>query len=373
MARHAVPDAARSRLKVSGPIPDMLYGYNHIAAFTGAQRSQLSALGNTMVANNQNLVCPFFVVEFKGDGALWVATNQCLGGSASCVNIAEHLNRQLRHCKASEIQPINSAAFSIAMNGTEARLYVSWNHNDLDYYMGRVKSFLLQEPEHYIEFRKYVRNIIDWGKDKRLNEIRASLDRLLEEGRKTTSEAAKSRQPPSNGSATSNGKKHKSSSSRRNSSRSDSVPASQHVHGDVNTNDYSHGADEEPALAGHLWYDQDQSQEPVSFDSTEGPQKSFATSFTSSFAVYDTSTGGLDGGSWQPAQGSEPPPGSDDGCEEARPSGTHERHRRTPAHGTDGDAGYDSPYNAQTPRRLAEERRQPTRHSKARRGSRGAR
>ena len=68
------------------------------------------------------------------------------------------------------------------MNGTEARLYISWKHNELDYYTRKVKSFSLQDPEHYIEFRKHVRNIIDWGKGTRLKEIRNSLDTLLEEG-----------------------------------------------------------------------------------------------------------------------------------------------------------------------------------------------
>ncbi len=77
------------------------------------------------------------------------------------------------------------------MNGTEARLYVSWKHDELDFYMANVKSFLLQEPERYIEFRKCVRNIIDWGRDKRLNQIRNSLDILLEKSRKRTSEAAR--------------------------------------------------------------------------------------------------------------------------------------------------------------------------------------
>jgi hypothetical protein len=54
-----------------------------------------------------------------------VATNQCLGGSASYVNIAERLNRRLKQCKSDEVRPIDSAALSIAMNGTEARLYIS--------------------------------------------------------------------------------------------------------------------------------------------------------------------------------------------------------------------------------------------------------
>lgn len=145
-----------------------------------------------------------------------MATNQCLGGSASCVNIAERLNHQLRSCKSDKVQQISSAAFSIAISGTEARLYVSWKQSDLEYYMANVDSLLLQRPTDYLDFRKYVRNIIDWGKNKRLNEIRDSLDSLLENSKKRTSEAAKSRLPPSDGSATTSGKKPRSSSSRKN-------------------------------------------------------------------------------------------------------------------------------------------------------------
>lgn len=218
MSRHAVPNAG-PRFKVSNPIPDMLYGYSRHHAFPD-QQTQLISMGNEMngTANNQSLMYPFFVIEFKGNGGdLWVATNQCLGGSASCVNIAERLNDQLRKCKSSKVKPVDSTAFSIAMNGTEARLYVSWKHSDLDYYMQKVKSFLLQDPEHYIEFRKHVKNIIDWGKDKRLKEIRESLDTLLEESRKRTSEAAKSRPPPTKDS-TSKSKKHKPPPSRKGSS-----------------------------------------------------------------------------------------------------------------------------------------------------------
>ncbi|KAJ2906069.1 hypothetical protein MKZ38_003106 [Zalerion maritima] len=149
-----------------------------------------------------------------------VAHILCDSTPASCVNIAERLTHQLRNVKSDKIRPIGSAAFSIAMSGTEARLYVSRKHNELDYYMQEIDSFLLQKPKDCLEFRMYVRNIIDWGKDRRLKEIRDSLDALLEESRKRASEAAKSRQPPSNGSATTRGKRHKSSS--RRNSRSDS-------------------------------------------------------------------------------------------------------------------------------------------------------
>ncbi|KAL2753757.1 hypothetical protein ACRALDRAFT_1077331 [Sodiomyces alcalophilus JCM 7366] len=220
--KHAVPSAV-SIVQVSRPIPDVTYGYRD-AAFPG-QLPQIVSMGDALSANSQGLLCPFFVIEFKGDGpggtgSLWVATNQCLGGSATCINIAERLNRQLRECKSDEVRPINSAVFSIAMNGSEARLFISWKHDDLDIYMRKIRGFLLQDPEHYIQFRKYVRNIIDWGKDRRLSEIRASLDTLLEENRKRASAIAKSRPPPSD--ASSSSKRRSSSSSGRKGSGSNS-------------------------------------------------------------------------------------------------------------------------------------------------------
>ncbi|KAK3373232.1 hypothetical protein B0T24DRAFT_593463 [Lasiosphaeria ovina] len=215
MSRHAVPNYGSS-LRISNPIPDMMYGYSRHHAFP-QQQTQLISMGSEPMANTQGLMYPFFVIEFKGNGGdLWVATNQCLGGSASCVNIAERLNRQLKAYKSSKVKPVDSTAFSIAMNGTEARLYVSWKHSDLDYYMQKVDSFLLQKPQDYIEFRKHVKNIIDWGKDTRLKEIRESLDTLLEESRKRASEAAKSRPPPTKDS-TSKSKRHKPPPSRKSS------------------------------------------------------------------------------------------------------------------------------------------------------------
>jgi hypothetical protein len=210
MAKHTVPTTA-SDLKVSTPVPDMLYGYDmHVAL--PQQQPLFISMGPEMVAFNQfqSLIYPFLVVEFKGDGgSMWAATNQCLGGTASCVNIAERLNDRLRKCGSNEGQRIDSVAFSIAMNGTEARVHITWKHDELKYYMLRVQSYLLQDAHQYIEFRKIVRNIIDWAQEKRLNEIRASLDKLLEESRTRSSKAARSRQPESDGTATS-GKRCKS-------------------------------------------------------------------------------------------------------------------------------------------------------------------
>ncbi|PHH83866.1 hypothetical protein CDD83_2899 [Cordyceps sp. RAO-2017] len=193
MARHAVPTSG-STLRISNPVPDMLYGYKRGTAFRSYQ-AQLATMGTEKngTANNQGLMFPFFVVEFEGDGptgggTLWAATNQCLNASASCINIVQSLNRQLRECKNRKGRQIDSAAFSVAMSGTEARLFVSWEENDVDFCTRQVGGFLLQRPDDFLEFRKQVLNIIDWGADGRLRDIRDCLEVLVEEGRARASD-----------------------------------------------------------------------------------------------------------------------------------------------------------------------------------------
>jgi hypothetical protein len=82
------------------------------------------------------------------------------------------------------------------MNGTEAQLYISWKHDKLNYHMQGIECFLLRRPDHYLEFHKYVQNIIDCGKEARLKQIQESLDSLLEKDREKKSEVAKSRPSP---------------------------------------------------------------------------------------------------------------------------------------------------------------------------------
>lgn len=206
MARRIVPDNPEFLKNISNPVPDMLYGYDRHKVFHYRQ-PRLIAIGDEMVGNSQGLVLPFFAIELKGEGPsvngnLWVATNQCLGGSSSCVNVAERFNLHLMHSTA---LPIQTTAFSIAMSGTEARLYVTWIDDDRYYQMASVRNFLLHDPKSFLEFRKYVHNIVDWGKGERLTAIRAALDVLAMGSRKRALEHAKSCPAPSDASATSSG------------------------------------------------------------------------------------------------------------------------------------------------------------------------
>ncbi|KAF4467234.1 hypothetical protein FALBO_5892 [Fusarium albosuccineum] len=190
LTKNLVPDTGTgAEYRVSQPVPDIICGYNLSGAFIPRQRQQLAKMDRVMSANSETLVLPFLILECKGDGPsshgrLWVATNQCLGGSATCVNIAELFNNQLRQYQREEgVHQIDSTSFSVAMSGTEARLFISWKQGEV-INVQKIRSFALQEPDHFIEFRKHIRNIMDWGRNERLENIRSNLEFLIAEGRR---------------------------------------------------------------------------------------------------------------------------------------------------------------------------------------------
>jgi hypothetical protein len=68
-------------------------------------------------------------------------------------------------------------AFSIAMNGTEVRLFITWSEGS-EYRTVKIDGFLLQKPRDYLELQRNVKNIniFDWGKEDRLSQIKANFD-----------------------------------------------------------------------------------------------------------------------------------------------------------------------------------------------------
>jgi hypothetical protein len=190
--------------RVTQAKPDLLYGYHNGSRASPFTQPQLLARefqdrypGQQFVrATTQGLQFPFFALELKADagtgGSLWVATNQCAGDAGACLNAAGRLNELL----ANTNQPlVDNLTYCLAMNNQMAQLYVSWKPDLLTYYMSEVRSYVLSRADEYVEFRRHVRNIVDWGKDKRLAQIRDALDVILEDGRKAASRAAKDDHP----------------------------------------------------------------------------------------------------------------------------------------------------------------------------------
>lgn len=167
------------------PTPTMLYGYS-LATFGAAEREQ--SAGSILVeaeATRSCLLYPFLTIDMQGDGpistgSLWAASNTCLASSAACVALVNKLEHRVRQAQAlftRAVPELNNVAFGIAMNGTEARLFVTYQMDEGKYGMYKAKSFLLQDPEDHIRFRKCVLNIVDWGQ-RRLFKIREALTYL---------------------------------------------------------------------------------------------------------------------------------------------------------------------------------------------------
>ncbi|KAI1323286.1 hypothetical protein F5Y16DRAFT_403589 [Xylariaceae sp. FL0255] len=194
--------------RVAAPIPDIAIGYRvEGGAFTEGQRLAGQQISPTLgQANGLNLHFPFLTVEFKAhvhvNGDLWwEATNQCAGASASCVEIIDRLNAELR--KRSEYadsgctNSIATVAFSYSIDQSNAHLYITWKTEDCKYYMRRAKFYCLDKKEEFAMFRRDMRMIIEWGEHHRFKEIQAALDFTLDADRKKNMESVKKREPPS--------------------------------------------------------------------------------------------------------------------------------------------------------------------------------
>ena len=75
--------------------------------------------------------------------------------------------------------------YCVAVDNDLARLYISWREDYPSYHLQQIDTFVLSRPEEFKDFRKQVRNILDWGKDARLTQIRDALDIILKENTKS--------------------------------------------------------------------------------------------------------------------------------------------------------------------------------------------
>lgn len=159
---------------VSTPWPDLTYAYDGELAFSSAQRQILSGSSKLTVNKSSTATFPLLIVEFKGNNPIWIASNQCLGDSAACINLTNTLNRSLERKSVAKIQ---TTVFSISANAYEAVLHVSWEEGDR-YIMKDLDFFHLRRREELLRLDVYVKSILKWGKKQRLNEIQTALDLL---------------------------------------------------------------------------------------------------------------------------------------------------------------------------------------------------
>ncbi|KAF5003272.1 hypothetical protein FDECE_10172 [Fusarium decemcellulare] len=152
------------------PEPAMLYGY-HLKQFGPSKVRRLKSLSQAKV-NNGGLLYPFLAVVIQDhDDSIMkrshgAATDTCLASSSVCINVMQKLRQDLKASGARCSSTTNDVAFSVAMNGTLARLYVTFVMDNGTYAMYNARSFLLQNPDHHLEFRTSMLHILEWGQDR---------------------------------------------------------------------------------------------------------------------------------------------------------------------------------------------------------------
>ena len=212
MSPHLVPHIPDSPYRISHPKPDKLYGYSCKAGvhFTEPQLWAQTMLHPGIVdyssATLQGLRFPFLAIEFKAacrtGGSTWVATNKCAGSSAACLSAIDRVNCLLW----GHDMWVDNFTYSLALDTNVALLYVSWKSDPITYHTKLIDSFLLSSAIHVQALRSRVRNIIEWGMDTRLKQLRLALDIILEDNMKQAAELAKCRpSSPSERSAKSGG------------------------------------------------------------------------------------------------------------------------------------------------------------------------
>lgn len=172
------------------PSPDIAYGYT----LEGFSSNQRFALGCTIRGVDldrlsmpaKDLLWPFLIVEFKAlptGGNIYWATNQCAGGGAVSVKATQSLYALASQFSEGFSDPMEAVAYSAAIDGELAIMYMHW-FDDGQYYMERINIYLLSRPAELIQFRKQVRNILDWAFSTRLDMIKSALDVVSTSGHK---------------------------------------------------------------------------------------------------------------------------------------------------------------------------------------------
>ncbi|KAK7704278.1 hypothetical protein SLS57_010527 [Botryosphaeria dothidea] len=162
--------------RISTPVPNVTYGLR-AAAFTTQQRVAMTTISPTNAVSEPipELFWPFLAVEFKAQnkaGSMHTATNQCAGAGSAAVKAQKILAGQW------PVQPpVTHAAFSCAMDGRSAELFVHYASEDgAAYHLASVNRYLLADPDHLARLHLHLHNITDWGVGNHLTAISRLLD-----------------------------------------------------------------------------------------------------------------------------------------------------------------------------------------------------
>ena len=182
--RAALPYNPDFGFPISTPKPDYHVGYD-TGIKSGFSAQQANVINNPQARPytqpGTGNILPFLTVELKSEatgGTLYHAENQAAGSGTYSQRAMEWLLDQANDSESN--RQSDTATFSITGTGRLVVLSVHWHSlEDQTYYMSYVKGFLSSEPEQVQACHSTVKNVIEWGLDKRRSKLRDVLQHLF--------------------------------------------------------------------------------------------------------------------------------------------------------------------------------------------------
>lgn len=161
---------------LSMPKPDQHYCLDRMS-FTAEEDVKQSSSVLRSHAKPSTAGCwPYFTVDFKSEargGTFWVAENQNAGSGALCVNSMEKL-LSLVDVERTEI---DSISFSCNINAKYADIWIHYCRNQ-KFFSVELEHFQMSRAKDVVHFRNSFRNIVEFGFQDRLPQIKRILAKL---------------------------------------------------------------------------------------------------------------------------------------------------------------------------------------------------
>ena len=171
------PSILTNPLPLSKPKPDKAFGYSE-EAFTRNQLATIDLLTNA--TPDKGLLFPFIDIEFKAlakGGSHIIATNQAANAGAIVGHGLVELTR--RASGLDNLDYNEPQFFSLSMDHIYVQINMHWlnvEDEQFRFHVERLSKHFLDDANGLRTVQRAVKNILDWGRDKRLRKIRKLLD-----------------------------------------------------------------------------------------------------------------------------------------------------------------------------------------------------
>ena len=178
--------------RVKTPKPDVAFALKR-ESFSPEQEVLFKALKCSLTTDERTFHT-FFVWELKSAlRPIFEAQNQCMRSGPATVNCRRNFNLAVDEPDKSitEAAPAKSLAvadeksftFSLAIDSSEAKLYVNWALIELNqtpkWQMHRLDTYSFDRPLEVIALLKAINNILDWGCGQRKKELAKQANDLI--------------------------------------------------------------------------------------------------------------------------------------------------------------------------------------------------